>query len=76
MAETKTTKEAKQETYKITLPLTEQKQDDVHVGLNGMVYTIQRGEEVEVPAGVYEILKNSEQMDALALKRRRNLASK
>ena len=74
MAEAKKTTEAKMVTVK--LPMTEHKQDDVVVILNGKSYQIQRGEEVEVTEGVYEILKNSEEMDALALKRRRQIASK
>lgn len=33
--------------------------DDVTVGLNGKFYRIKRGVEVEVPAGVAEIIENS-----------------
>lgn len=76
MAEAKKTEEAKERMYTIKLPITEKKQADVYVRLNNKTYLIQRGEEVEVPEGVYEILKNSEEMDALALKRKRELASK
>lgn len=38
----------------------------VFVGLNGKGYTIQRGKDVEVPAGVAEILRNSMEADDMA----------
>lgn len=62
------------DTYKITLPLTEEKQDDVIVIINGYSTQIQRGVEVEVSAEVYEVLKNQEKMDRLAFVRRKALA--
>lgn len=65
-----------EETYKIELPLTEDKEDDVTVIVNGLVTKIQRGVEVEVSASVYEVLKNSERMDKLALMRRRKLSER
>lgn len=37
--------------------------DDVFVAVNGMRYQIQRGEEVEVPDFVKEVLDNSERQD-------------
>jgi len=69
-------KETTNSLVKIVLPLTEEKQDDVFVGINGMNYKIQRGIEVEVPASVAEVLKNSEEMDKLALIRRSKMANK
>lgn len=65
-----------EETYRITLPLTSEKQDDVPVSINGKTWLIKRGEEVEVPAEVYEVLMNSTRMDQLALKRQREAASR
>jgi len=62
--------------YTITLPLSRDRQDDVTVIVNGMVYKIQRGEEVTVPAAVYEVLMNSEKMRREAFKRRKNLLNK
>lgn len=59
-----------QNTYIVHLPLTSDKQDDVTVGINGKYYKIRRGEDVEVPASVYEVLKNQEKMDTLAVRRR------
>ena len=47
---------------------------DVFVGLNGKGYQIQRGVDVEVPAGVAEILKHSEEQDALAASHMEQLA--
>lgn len=48
---------------------------DVFVGLNGKSYQIQRGVDVEVPAGVAEILKHSEEQDALAASHMEQLAN-
>lgn len=62
--------------YDITLPLTSEKQDDVTVSVNGEITKIQRGEPVRVSAAVYEVLKNSENMDNLAIKRRAALMTK
>lgn len=47
---------------KIKLPLTREEKDDVYVCLNGKSYLIKRGKEVEVPAGVAEILQHREEM--------------
>lgn len=52
---------------KIKLPLTRTEKDDVFVGVNGKTYLIKRGEEVEVPESVAEVLKNSEDMLAVAM---------
>lgn len=49
--------------------------NDVFVGLNGKGYQIQRGVDVQVPAGVAEILKHSEEQDALAASRMEQLAN-
>lgn len=47
---------------KIKLPLTRTEKDDVYVAVNGKAYLIKRGEEVEVPASVAEVLANREAM--------------
>ena len=52
---------------KIKLPLSRTEKDDVYVALNGKSYQIKRGVEVEVPAGVVEILQHKEEMIALAM---------
>ena len=61
-----TTTETKK-TVKLKLNLTRTEKDDVYVGLNGKTYLIKRGETVEVPAGVAEILQNKEEMLAQAM---------
>lgn len=52
------------ETVKITLPYDGDKyKDPVYVGINGQNWVIERGEEVEIPVEVYEVLKSSEKQD-------------
>ncbi len=41
--------------------------NDVFVGVNGRSYVIRRGEEVEVPAEVAEVLEHSAAQDRAAL---------
>lgn len=62
------------EYYEVELELSENKKDDVMVGINGMNYQIKRGEKVKVPAAVYEILENSRRMDSLAFRRTQEMA--
>lgn len=59
----------------IRLPLTREKQADVFVGINGQTWLLKRGEEIEVPEAVAEVLRNSEAMDALALERSQALSN-
>ena len=74
MATTKTD-ETKPKMVKIKLRKDREHQDDVTVGLNGEMFRIKRGVEVEVPEGVKEILDNSEKMDDLAMERSMALAA-
>lgn len=62
--------ETKPKMVKVLLRKDRDHQDDVPVGLNGYMYLIKRGVEVEVPEGVKEILDNTERMDTLALEKR------
>ncbi len=62
-----TAKEEGPKMVKLKLPLTRGEKDDVIVGVNGKTWLIKRGEEVEVPASVFEVLKNSEDMLAVAM---------
>lgn len=66
MAETKTKAAteavAKEKTVKIRLPLTRTEKNDVLVGVNGRTWLIKRGEEVEVPECVAEVLQHREEM--------------
>ena len=61
------TTETKQKTVKIKLPLTRTEKDDVYVAVNGKSYLIKRGETVEVPASVAEVLQHKEEMLAQAM---------
>ena len=54
-------------TVKIKLPLTRTEKDDVYVAVNGKSYLIKRGETVEVPACVAEVLQHKEEMLAQAM---------
>jgi exosome complex RNA-binding protein Rrp4 len=74
MAETKTktatetvAKEKKEKTVKIRLPLTRTEKNDVLVGVNGRTWLIKRGEEVEVPECVAEVLQHKEEMLSQAM---------
>ena len=60
MATTTTTNKPKM--VKIKLPLTRTEKDDVYVAVNGMSYLIKRGETVEVPDYVAEVLQHKEDM--------------
>ena len=64
MAEVKAA--AKPKTVKVKLPLTRYEKDDVYVAINGKSYLIKRGESVEVPEEVVEVLENKEKMLAVA----------
>lgn len=52
---------------KIKLPLTRSEKDDVYVGVNGDSFQIKRGETVEVPDYVAEVLEHREEMLAEAM---------
>ena len=52
---------------KIKLPLTRTEKDDVYVAVNGKSYLIKRGETVEVPDYVAEVLQHKEEMLAVAM---------
>jgi hypothetical protein len=63
MAEEKATEKK----VKIKLPLTRTEKDDVYVCVNGISYLIKRGETVEVPDYVAEVLQHREEMLAEAM---------
>lgn len=52
---------------KIRLPITRTEKDDVYVAVNGKSFLIKRGEEVEVPYYVAEVLRCKEEALAEAL---------
>lgn len=53
---------ATEKKVKIKLPLTRTEKDDVYVAVNGHSYLIKRGETVEVPESVAEVLQHREEM--------------
>lgn len=61
-AETKTTK-----MVKIKIPKTRDNLDDVYVAVNGRSFLIKRGEYVEVPEYVAEVLQHQEEMISEAM---------
>lgn len=48
----------------------------IFVALNGHNYRIKRGEEVTIPKPIFEVLKNSTEMDQLAMRRQQELIAK
>ena len=63
MATTSTEKTVtKPKTVKIRLPLSRNESDDVYVAVNGKSYLIKRGQTVEVPESVAEVLQHKEEM--------------
>lgn len=52
---------------KIKLPLTRSEREDVFVGINGKTWLIKRGEEVEVPRNVAQVLRRKERMLSIAM---------
>lgn len=61
---------------KIKLPLTRTEKDDVYVCVNGKSYQIKRGETVEVPDFVAEVLQHKEEMLAEAMEFESQAAAK
>lgn len=59
---TTTTAEKKEKTVKIRIPRTKGDQEDVFVSVNNYTCIIKRGEEVEVPDYVAEVLRHQEEM--------------
>lgn len=52
---------------KIKLPLTKHEKEDKWCAVNGKTFLIKRGEEVEVPDYVAEVLRNEEEMLAIGM---------
>lgn len=52
----------KEKTVKIRIPRTRRDEEDVFVAVNDRTFLIQRGQEVEVPACVAEVLRHQETM--------------
>ena len=76
MAETKkAVTKTEEELVTITLPLTRSLKDDVYVSVNDRSWLIQRGEAVQVPKCVAEVLRHQEEMLLKAIKYEEGLAS-
>lgn len=58
---------ATEKKVKIKLPLTKREKDDKYVAVNGKTFLIKRGEEVEVPDYVAEVLLHEEEMLAFGM---------
>lgn len=54
--------EQKEKMIKVKIPRTRKDQEDVFVSVNQRTWLIKRGEEVEVPECVAEVLQNQEKM--------------
>ena len=57
----------KEKMVRVRLPKTKELQDDVYVSVNQRNWLIKRGESVEVPACVAEVLQHSEDMASEAM---------
>ena len=68
--------EAKPKTVVIQLPVIEGMGDSVYVCVNMKSYQIKRGEPVEVPLSVAEVLRNSDRQMMVAMQRQEEMASK
>lgn len=69
---------AKEDTVKITLPLLPgaDDEDTAVCGVNGVLYQVKRGEEVEVPRCVAEVFQNADKQKLEAKQRRQALQNK
>ncbi len=60
--------ENKEKKVRIRIPLTRENQGDVFVRVNRRTFLIKRGETVEVPECVAEVIRHSEEMEIEGLK--------
>lgn len=70
---TKTAEETAGQTVKLRLPKLREQQEDVFVSVNNRTWLIKRGEEVEVPACVAEVLQHAEEMADQAMQYERTV---
>ena len=61
---------------KIKIPLTRTEKDDVYVCVNGKSFQIKRGETVEVPDYVAEVLEHKEEMLAESMEYEAQVSAK
>ena len=67
MATTTTTVNKAPKLVKVKIPLTRAEKNDVYVAVNGRSYLIKRGEYVEVPDFVAEVIQHREEMLELSM---------
>lgn len=58
----------KEKMVKIRMPISRNEKEAVFVAVNGRTFLIKRGEEVEVPDYVVQVINRSERMQELAMK--------
>ena len=58
-------KDPYQELVRFKLPIIKGEREDVLVGVNGKFWQIKRGEYVDLPRPVFEVLENQEKMEKL-----------
>lgn len=68
--------EKKEKTVVIQLPVIEGVGDSVYVGVNMKDYQIKRGEPVEVPLCVADVLRNSDKQMMEAMQKQEEMTSK
>lgn len=68
--------EATEKKVKIRIPLSREMNDDVFVAVNGRTWLIKRGEEVEVPECVVEVLRHQEEALMKAYEYRNSVETK
>lgn len=68
--------EEKPKTVVIQLPVIEGMGDSVYVGVNMKDYQIKRGEPVEVPLCVADVLRNSDKQMMVAMQKQEEMTSK
>jgi hypothetical protein len=78
MADTNKNTNAKCKKVLVTLPLNrgQNANQDEFFSVNGKNYIIRRGEEVEIPESVAEVIRNAEKADAYAMRYVNDLTEK
>ena len=66
MATKKKATPKKKKTVTVYLPFVEGEEDEITVGVNGVMYKVRRGEEVEVPRAVAVVICNANLQAKLA----------
>lgn len=62
----KAVKKPEKKTVTVYIPFVEGEEDELTIGINGVMYKVKRGEEVEVPRAVAVVIRNSNLQAKLA----------